>query len=343
MRKLVTIRTVSEINPIVDADNIVSAMVDGWQVVVKKDEFKVGDKAVFFEIDSFLPLHDERYSFLASKATTWEGKEGIRLRTIRLRKTLSQGLLLPLALFPEILNITEDEDIAAILGIEKWERPMPTQLVGHAKGNFPHFIRKTDQERAQNLTRELFDATFKNYHGDEIFEITMKLDGSSFTGYYLDGELGVCSRNLELKLDNESNSFVRTFYKTKLDKALTQLGKNIAVQGELCGEGIQGNREKFSSLQLFVFDIWLIDEQRYAKPTERMAILAELFAEDFDGSYVPTIAFKSEIPCNNMQDLLAFADGESINHRIREGLVYKSHDSDFTFKTISNIFLLGEK
>lgn len=343
MRKLVTIRTISGIAPIENADNIVAAMVDGWQVVVKKDEFNVGDQAVFFEIDSFLPLHDERYSFLASRATTWEGKEGVRLRTVRLRKTLSQGLLLPLSLFPEILNLSEDEDIAELLGIEKWELPVGTQLAGNAKGNFPHFIRKTDQERAQNLLGELFIKDHNRYHGDENFEVTMKLDGSSFTGYYFDGQLGVCSRNLELKLDNEHNSFVRTFYNTALDKALTELGENIAVQGELCGEGIQGNREKLTGLKLYVFDIWLIDEQRYTVPTERMDILAKLFSHGFDGLHIPIVDFNSKLPCDNIQDLLSFADGESLNNPVREGLVFKSHDSDFTFKVISNKFLLGEK
>jgi RNA ligase (TIGR02306 family) len=343
MRKLVTIRTVGEVNPIVDADNIVSAMVDGWQVVVKKDEFKVGDQAVFFEIDSFLPISDERYSFLASKATTWEGKEGVRLRTIRLRKTLSQGLLLPLSLFPEILNPTENEDISELLGVEKWERPIPTQLQGAAKGNFPYFIRKTDQERAQNLSRELFDNKHKGYHGHENFEITLKLDGTSFTGYYFNGSLGVCSRNLELKLDNENNAYVRKFFASGLDKALEKLNANIAIQGELCGEGIQGNREGLVGTELFVFDVWLIDEQRYAKPHERLVVLKKLNEFGFDALHVPFVEQFIGLPANNMVDLLAHADGESLSNKVREGLVYKSYDSDFTFKTISNKFLLGEK
>ena len=340
MRQLVTIKPITELRPIENADAIECAIIDGgWPVVVKKGEFQVGESGVYFEIDSFLPLTDERYSFLANKSVRWEGNDGMRIRTIRLRGQISQGLILPLSLYPELINVTPETDIAELLGIEKWERPISGQLAGNAKGNFPSFIHKTDQERCQNLVRDIFEK-----HINEYYEITIKLDGSSFTGYYFDGELGICSRNLELKIDedNKDNSFVRMFSNSKLDQVLLSYSKNIAVQGELMGPNIQGNREKFETTQLFVFDIFLIDEKRYAKPDERKSIYNDLVGLGFTGNHVPIISEKSQVSATNLVDLLVFAEGSSINHKIREGLVYKSHDSDFTFKTISNTFLLKE-
>ncbi|MCH8618212.1 hypothetical protein [Undibacterium sp. TS12] len=90
MRELVTIRQVSSIKPIVGADAIECASVDGWSVVVKKNEFKPGDACVYIEIDSFLPLQDERFAFLAKNKTSCNDREGTRLRTVKLRGQISQ-------------------------------------------------------------------------------------------------------------------------------------------------------------------------------------------------------------------------------------------------------------
>jgi RNA ligase (TIGR02306 family) len=337
MRQIVSIKPITEIKPIDGADAIECAIINsGWPVVVKKNEFQVGDNCVYFEIDSFLPIVDERFSFLEPRSTTWQGKQGARIKTMKLRGQLSQGLALPLSLFPEFFEVVEDTDLAALISVEKWERPMNAQLAGNAKGNFPSFIFKTDQERCQNLVRDIFET-----HAGEEYEATLKLDGSSFTGYRLDDTLGVCSRNLELKFeDNENNSFVKTFIDTNLGPALESLGMNIAVQGELMGPGIQGNREKFETVQLFVFDIFLIDEKRYAKPEERYALFDKLTEHGFTGKHIPIHSNIKFAPKATLADLLALAEGASLNHHIREGLVFKSLTTDFTFKAISNAFLL---
>src|SRR5690606_28178781 len=141
------------------------ATVDGWKVVVKKGEFKVGDIAVYFEIDSFLPESDPRYAFLMKSKRTFNGVVGHRLRTIRLRGQVSQGLLLPIHEFPEAWYVSY-KTLDELLGITKWEKPLPSQLAGKVKGYFPSFIRKTDQERVQNLREELEE------NRDQAFEIT---------------------------------------------------------------------------------------------------------------------------------------------------------------------------
>ena len=348
-RKLVTVKQVTEIRPIEGADAIECAIIGGgWPVVVKRNEFKVGSSGVFFEIDSFLPIEDERFAFLAKNKITWTGKEGIRIRTMKLRGQLSQGLFMPLETFPEVMDILRhsftpiaEMDFSEVLRIDKWEPVLPACLAGQVKGVFPGWIRKTDQERLQNLVVEVFQTPENR---DASYEISVKLDGSSSTGYFRDGELGVCSRNLELKLneENKDNSFVKMFYASGLADALLRIGKNIAVQSELMGPGIQGNREQLKTPQLFVFDIFDIDKGQYMTPDERHQMFIQLKNEGFTGEHVPIVQI-SKLPWENLADALAFAEGKSISHPIREGLVYKRMDGKFSFKTIANSFLLKEK
>lgn len=363
MRKLVSVKPITELRPIPEADAIQCAIVDnGWPVVVKIGEFQVGDDALYFEIDSFLPLDNPVFEFLHSKKSKLEdGREGIRLRSIRLRKQLSQGLLLPISFFPEVESVIEkaksnnkdyyDADFSFMLNVVKYEPPVPASLGGQAKGSYPFFIRKTDQERCQSLYKDIFVNNI-----DSLYEVTLKLDGSSFTAYYKSippdeiGEdglpyvLGVCSRNLNLTIDDpdniEGNAFVKTFYTTKLNEALPKLGRDIAIQGELMGNKIQGNRENINGYRLFVFDIFDIDKQEYVAPEERYNILLQLQEYGFTGEHVPILHESTKLPASTMDELLEYADGMSLNHKIREGLVYKRLDGQFSFKTISNQFLL---
>ncbi len=174
MRKLVTIRTVDNIVPIKNADFIELVIIGGWQCIVKKGEFSIGDKGLFFEIDSWIPATDERFNFLGS-TKDYLGNQGWRIKTIKLRKTLSQGLLLPLSTFPELdLSL---EDHAETLGVIKWDDSYlkkssgNSMLSGSKAGKFPSFIAKTDQERLQNLSH------YFELHKDTYFEETLKLDG----------------------------------------------------------------------------------------------------------------------------------------------------------------------
>lgn len=350
-RKLVTIRHISDVVPIADATNIELVKIDGWQCVAKKGEFSVGDACLYFEVDSFLPEFDQRYSFLAGRGvqTNGDGNKGYRLRTIKLRGQLSQGLALPLSVFPEAiaLHCTGDEaDFSDLLGVTKWEPALPAQLAGQAKGYFPEFLRKTDQERVQNMPWVLEDT-------ESTWEVTQKLDGSSMTVYLKDGEFGVCSRNLELK-ETEGNTFWAVSNKLDLKEALNQIGLNVALQGELIGPGIQGNPHGLATHDFYLFDVWLIDEQRYAD-----AILRTNIADDLElktAPFVSNIRFgQPELSATNLgktgfrtvQDVLDYAESvpDAINpkNKAPEGLVFKRHDGKRSFKAISNKYLLKEK
>src|SRR5665213_2347212 len=218
-RKLVSLERIKDLQPIHDADAIETATVRGWQVVVKKGAFKIGDPCIFFEVDSFLPL-EQKYEFLRKGCfrKNGDGTEGLRLKTIKLRKQISQGLAMPISDFgiyeesSAVWKYTNEsgatyyihpdleEDLSRIFDVVKYEPPIPAQLSGMVRGNFPSFIPKTDQERIQNI----FSDPRENVKiFDNRFEISLKLDGTSFTAYRTAETVGVCSRNLDLKLEDD--------------------------------------------------------------------------------------------------------------------------------------------
>jgi RNA ligase (TIGR02306 family) len=350
VRKLASIKPITYIKPIEGADAIECAIVDGgWPVVVKKGEYKVGDIAIYLEIDSWVPHELAPFLSKGQDPREYNGVKGERLKTVRLRGQVSQGLLLPSQILDErglwpLAGNPVGHNLTKQLGIQKWEPPIPSQLQGVMKGNFPSFIPKTDQERCQNLRKHIFET-----HKDEIYEVTVKLDGSSTTIYVKDGEVGVCSRNIDLK-ETEGNSFWKAARDQNLIDALRgyceDMAMNLAIQGELIGEGIQGNPEKLKGHRFFLFDVYDITEGRYLEPFERYDVLDELKRGGADLEHVPIIDQDVRVTqaYDTIDDLLEFAEGPSLNPQTkREGLVFKSCESNFTFKAISNSYLLKHK
>lgn len=343
-RKLVTLRKISEIRPIPDADAIELVIVDGWQCVAQKSmNYKVGDYVFYFEIDSFLPFSKPEFEFLRPKdgrITVFNGVEGHRLRTIKLRKQLSQGLLVPatdyiLANFYDVAT-NPDKDYSEYWGVQLYEKPLPAQLAGTVRSTFPSFIHKTDQERVQNMFSTLERRKEKN--PGELFEVTVKLDGSSMTVYRRDDDYGVCSRNLSLKED-DNNTFWRVAKQEGLIEFLENTGRNIALQGELMGEGVQGNPENLIGNNFFLFDIFDIDKGKYLNAHERHELIAGSGIK-----HVPVGSVRTLDDFATVDDYLKYAEGPSLRAKVREGVVFKSiTDPDFSFKAISNAFLLGEK
>ena len=348
MRKMATIRCVDQINPIPNADAIEVATVGGWRVVVKRGEFQPGDLAVYCEIDSFIPTAVA--PFLTKPGhhpKTFEDINGERLRTVRLRGQLSQGLLLPYAVLPFGSQgvLSEGDDVSELLGIVKWEAPVPAQLAGEARGLFPSFVRKTDQERVQNLSSEFLEwvGDIDDRESQLRWEVTEKLDGSSMTVYVNQEDSGVCSRNLNL-LESEGNTFWRIARDRNLIEKISSTGRNIALQGELIGEGIQGNPYKISGQDFYLFDIYDIDAGQYMLPQDRQAL-----AQELDIQCVPVIAHSASLydtlGIKTVDAVLGFAEGAStlMNKTEREGVVFKCTTRQLSFKAISNRFLLREK
>jgi RNA ligase (TIGR02306 family) len=337
-RKLATIRTITNIQPIDGADMIELASVGGWNVVVAKNVgHKVGDKVVYCEIDSFLPIREE-FEFLRKSSYKKMGEqEGFRLKTIKLRGQVSQGLILPISVLnPPDTNIYvepfEGLDVTEMLGIVKYEPPIPAELAGKVKGQFPSFSRKTNEERIQNLTKEFEEWKYQSKHQ---FYVTEKLDGSSATFYYNNGEFGVCSRNLEL-LETEGNTFWKVAREMDLENKLSKYGRNISLQGELIGEGIQGNPYKIKGQKVMFFNVFDIDKQQRESLGGFLKVMDDLFLE-----FVPIIDIVFELP-ESVDEMLKMAEGKSkLNSNTeREGLVVRSIDTTISFKAISNKFLL---
>lgn len=343
-RQLVTIRIVSEIIPIDGADKIELAKVDGWQCVVKKGDFQVGDHGVYFEIDSVLPEDDARFEFLRARK--------FRIKSMKLRGALSQGLLMPMSTLTAQENIARltdfNTDLATILRVQKYEPPVP--IAGQQKGNFPtHLVPKTDQERIQNMDKVLAGRTAQE------FEITEKLDGTSCTFYSFSDtpgswHFGACSRNWEMDLEDD-NVYAKLFEELDLRNKFRLLERNIAIQGEIIGPRIQGNKYKRAAQEFYVFDIYDIDEKRYVGAAERMRLCAELGllhvpvpAPFYLFAHVPELQpwQQGDASCPlTLSVVLAAADGKSrLFDTPREGLVFKSLDGKISFKAISNHFLL---
>jgi RNA ligase (TIGR02306 family) len=337
MRKLATIRVIDAIYPIPDADAIEVAVVGGWKVVVKKDEFDAGDFAIYCEIDSWIPTELAPFLSKGKEPREFEGIKGERLRTIKLRGQLSQGLLLPLGIGVFDVNavLEEGTDVSEHLNIVKWEKPMNAQLAGMARGNFPSLIPKTDQERVQNLVKEIAVAAER---GAE-FEVTEKLEGSSMTCYLIDGVFSVCSRNLDLK-ETEGNTFWTTARALDIEAKMREFNMdNYAIQGELIGPGIQGNIYKLSKPEFRVFDVYSIVDGKYLNPAERRGVIGMMGLP-----HVPVLFVDKDVRCNDVQEILLWAEGKSaLGDTEREGIVFKEVNGGMTFKAISNKYLLGEK
>lgn len=349
MRKMATVRRIDSIRPIPDADAIECAVVGGWTVVVKKGEFKAGDLAVYCEIDSWVP--NEIAPFLTKpgqEVKEYEGIKGERLRTVKLRGQLSQGLLLPIQVLEPLVAdgkgmdiaaavASNDSDVSTLLNIKKYEAPIPAQLAGEVKGAFPGFIPKTDQERIQNFSNEL-----EEWKAEGAFwEVTEKLDGSSMTVYIRDGEIGVCSRNLELKR-NHNNSLWKAVANQGIEEILNGYEYfdsefAVALQGELVGEGIQGNPYKIKGQKFYIFDIYDIAAGRYYTPAERSK-----FVKETGLAHVPVMDNGGLLQDVSMEKILLGAESKSmLNAQTeREGLVFKREDGKASFKAISNRFLL---
>ena len=339
-RKLASIQKIVEINPIENADAIEVATVLGWHCVVKKGEFRSGDLCIYFEVDSLLPVKNQ-YEFLR-KSCFNSRLNGFRIKTIRLRGQVSQGLAIPVEdVFGKLdyFNLKEGLDVTEILGVRKYEAEIPVSLGGKVKGNFPSFIPKTDEIRIQSIP-ELLD----RYKGIP-FVATEKLDGTSSTFYIKDGEFGFCSRNWEFQADTE-NTYSEIAKKYEIEDRLRRYAKNVAIQGEIIGPSIQKNRYALSEHKLYIYHVFDIDEYKYY----HHAALEE-FCNITGFEYVPVVArtlYLEEV-MPNVDKAVEYSVGHSLLNKDlkREGIVVKptleKKDPDvgrLSFKVINPDYLL---
>ena len=343
MRKLASIQRVWKIESIEGADRIELAHVLGWQCVVNKGQFQPMDIAVYFEIDSFLPIRDV-FEFMRSssyKKTDIMG-EGFRLRTMRFRGQISQGLLLPVSQFPEIpKNADVGDDVTELLGVRKWEIEERATTGGTVIGTLPYDIPHTDETRVQEEP-ELIQA----FAGLEYY-ISTKMDGSSHSIGIDENGFHVTGHNYEYK-DDGSSSFYKLVkareYQAKMEDYMKVLDmKTLTIQGELCAPGIQQNRLRLAKPEWYVFTI---RENGKRVGLKRMLQICEAL----DITPVPIEEVGTDLPSKypTVEALLSRADGEYPNGGKKEGIVIRPTEPVFcplisaslSMKVVSNKYLL---
>lgn len=361
-RKLVSIQRVVKTYPIVGADFIEACTILGWNCIIKKDEIKENELCVFYEIDSFLP-NIPMYEFL-KKTVKYKGVEGYRLKTMKLKKVLSQGLALPFSAFSKDLqkqlqNLQEGDEVTKLLDVVKYDVAVvqsTSPVIGKQAVVFPSFIPKTDQIRLQSMPH------YFDIYKDNWFEETFKLDGSSCTIYKVaykptiwetiksyigfmipTDHFGVCSRNLEIKPPTDEKKPSQFWEAAIKYNIATNLPIGYALQGELVAPNIQSNHEKVKEVEYYVFDIYNITTQKYLTYQERANFLCTYLPNI---QHVPTVGTKQIFQlCPTIEQLLQRVEGPSMNPgTTSEGRVYKcTTNPQITFKVINNKYLLKEK
>lgn len=335
MRKLASIQRVNAVEPIEGADAIERIRVLGWYVVTKKGEFQVGDPCVYVEIDALMPDRPE-FEFLRARSN-------MRIKTAKLRGQVSQGIAFPLSILtPDghgMVDITEGLDVTEALGVVKYEAPVPTCLSGKVKGAFPGHVPKTDETRVQTC-----EGALERHRGKAMF-YTEKVDGSSATVYLRGDDFGVCSRTLDL-LEDSGNSFWQVVRRDGIEDKLrayrTLHGRELTLQGELVGPGIQGNKLKLAEHKILFFNAYDNAASAYLGYSEFTAAIEAMGLET-----VPRLGmFDLE---HTVDQLVEKATRKSaINPAVEaEGIVvrpvYEEHDPELgrlSFKAINPRFLL---
>ena len=339
MRKLATIQKIKEVKDHPNADRLSLLAFEniGWQCVSKKGEFKNGDLCVYLEIDSLISMKHEWARFLQDKN---DPSKPARLRTVRLRSELSQGLAIPISAIPELKDreIEEGEDLTDLLEIKKYEPKVPPCLNGQVKGRMPGYIKKTDEERIQ-----AYPELIKEFQGVMVY-ITQKIDGTSGTFVHKDGVEDVCGRNWSY-LEDDKNTYWEVAKKydilPKLKDIREKTGKNYAAQGEIHGEGIQKNRLGIKGHDLAVFNVIDLSGQ---KPLDFYEF--KEFCERLQLVTVPILQI-CEFKWQTLEELLELAKGKYGSGKDQEGIVirpireFRSEvlKGRASFKVINNEFL----
>ena len=326
MRKLASIQRIKSLEPIPGADAIEMACVMGWQLVVKKGEFQENDLCVYFEIDSILPERPE-FEFMRPR--------NFRVKTIKLRGQISQGICFPISIVPKDVDIEEGKDLTERLNVKLFEPVIPFYLAGKKKGPFPDFIPKTDEPRAQNLID-----TLKLHQGEKCY-ITEKLDGSSITIFLKDDSFGVCSRNFELEEDSE-NSLWKLARELDIENKLKLLKGNFALQGEAVGKSIQNNTLNLKGHTIFFYNLFDIDNKIYLNFQDFKEAIQKLGLQT-----VPIIQEEYNLE-TDIKKLVELSIGKSMINKDgwREGIVVrpltekKLEGERFSFKVLNPNFLL---
>jgi RNA ligase (TIGR02306 family) len=344
-RKLARIARIDAITPIKKADAIECAHIGGWPSVVKKvDGYKAGDIVVYLEIDTFLPEGNPHWQFLVDKLPIeFNDVRGHNLHSQTMRGQPSQGLVLPLAVLGPSPTVELGQDVSELLGVYKYEPPLPPDLLDKAIGYRPSTIPETDEERVQNLADALVE--WKAEGTSLTWEESEKLEGNSCSYALIEDAFSVCSRQVMYRKSEAVPQWaaaIRLDIEAKLRERFAS--RSIVLQGEIVGPGIEGNIYELKEVEFYLFRVYLLETGTWMNPADRQALADELGIK-----HAPVIEKEFILPPDiTMEQLLARADGASLVNpkKRREGTVYKAKTADglkLSFKIVSNKYLLKEK
>jgi len=334
-RTLATVAAINHIHPINGADAIECGVIRSWPVVIGKGQFRDGDEVLYIEPDAALPVSDPRFAFLVPRGTkTIDDVRYHVLRTIRLRGQLSQGIVFPVADFPETVGASNVDEV---LGIRLYEPPAPPLGADQIGPWNLHWLKKTDAERVQNLSDEWLQSV-----DDGLWVATEKVDGSSIT-YALDDadDLHIYSRNWELSTANPTATPVELATRYDVRQWMLDVGVR-ALQGEMYGVGINANRLKASAHQLAAFAAWGLTD---GEAVDKFPLLY-----DNPGKLEAVIRLDVPFP-RTVDEALALADGRAsvVNPKcLAEGIVwhhvgnvsFPELDYRLVFKAVSPAYLI---
>ena len=352
---LASVQKVVNVRPIEGADKIEVVTVLGWDVVTKKGEYKIGDLCCYIQIDTVVPEKEE-FEFLRERK--------FRVKTIKLRKQISQGLIIPLPSG----KFSEGDDLTEIVGVIKYEKPdnnpqryekprVPKvwykkwiylfkynflykafpKLQRLSRSPFPkHLVSITDEERIQNMPRIL------QTHAGKLFVVSYKLDGSSITIIHSKvlgkSKFRICSRRFELH--DKSNDWYKVFTDTVFSDEIQKLVKyyktdDIIVQGECIGK-FNGNHHNLQREQIRLFNIYV-----NGKRINQLEFIEVCLKNNIP--HCPL--YKQVILNHNLQDILKESEIKDVlnPHVEAEGLVWRCVDDNTSFKVINNKYLLTEQ
>lgn len=376
-RALAYVVTIDEIKPIEGYDRVEYARTNGWWVIISKnDSLQVGDKCVYFEVDSKVNAEDERFAFLE--------KRNYKIKTQKMCKVISQGLLMPVSLFPEIGDADVNTDVTDLLKVvysveednarkktdpdakykamatrkpnifkkpwarwmmrREWGRRVMFLFFGRKKDNprgFPTFISKTDEERVENQPWRIGDG--------KTYLATEKLDGTSCT-YALERkgkkkfEFYVCSRNVRQQDENQQtyhdhNIYWDLAFKYDIEQHLKDFLNQFPQLKWVCIQGEGVGSVQGNPLKLQEDDLYVFNfKDSYLGRWPSMD--GKMQIEEWGMKWVPILG-EVQMP-DTMEELKQLATGKSVVNPdvMREGLVYRSLDGSDSFKNVSREYLL---
>lgn len=281
-----------------------------WRGVVRKAECDIGLLVTVYLPDAFITeSHALEYGMGFMSSTNY------RVKMRRFRGSPSEVVIMPL----QIAGGEVGFDCTEMLGVTKYHKPVPANLQGKAKGEFPGFIPKTDEPNYQNSEGQEGIARLIG----QPFYITEKADGSSTTAFKYKGQFGICSRNWELERDENIG-----YWKVAIQHQLEdRLPEGIALQWETCGPKIQSNPMGFTEIVGLAFSAYNIEERRYLDMWEFIDLCTSI-----KFPMVPIIVMDESFSPDGLETR---GEGKYKNGKEREGVVVRSKENLYGHKPVS--------